>query len=187
MNRLTARERKLIALGLLCLVFAVVWFAVLAPLADGFARRAGERADLLARYERNQRLLDAMPVWRAQAETQKRNAASFAVFAPSQAQGQELLNQRLATAVTYDGGPPPTVQDVQADLPNGWIGARADVQLTLPQLESSLRRLESEEPYVVVERLSISAEQAFHTGHAGPVDVRLEVSAAFHPAGTGQL
>ena len=186
MNRLDARERKLVAVGLLVLVLALAWFAIVAPLADGFVQRAAERRDLLARYQRNQRLLDAMPIWRAQAEAQKHTAASYAVFAPSQAQGQELLNQRLTTAMTFEGAPAPTVQDLQTDVPSGSIGARADGQLTLPQLVAGLRRLESEEPYVVIERLSISAEQALHTGKAGPLGVRLEVSAAFHPAGAGQ-
>jgi general secretion pathway protein M len=187
MNRLSARERKLIAVGLLVLALVVAWFAIVAPVTDGFVQRAAERRNLLAIYQRNQRLLDAMPTWRAQAEAQKRGAASYAVLAPSQAEGQEQLNQRLATAVTYDGAAPPTVQDLQTDIPAGWIGARADAQLTLPQLVNSLRRLESEEPYVVVERLSISAEQSFHTGRAGPLDIRLEISAAFHPANPGQL
>ena len=67
----------------------------------------------------------------------------------AQAQAQELLDQRISASVTYDGAPPPTVQDLQTDIPAGWIGARADAQLTLPQLVTSLRRLESEEPYVV--------------------------------------
>jgi general secretion pathway protein M len=187
MNRLSARERKLLALGLLVAAFAAVWFALIAPVIDGFAQRSAERRDLLALYQRNQHLIDAMPTLRAQAEAQKRSAAAYAIFAPSQAQGQELLNQRLTVAMTYGGGSPPAVQDVQTDIPSGSIGARADAQLTLPQLVASLRRLESEEPYVVIERLSIGAEQAAHTGHAGPLDVRLEVSAVFHPASAGQF
>lgn len=186
MNRLTPRERKLIALGLLVLAFALAWFAVIAPIAGGFAQRAEARRNILDVYQRNQRLLEAMPTWRAQAEAQKRTGAAYAIFAPSQAQGQELLNQRLAATVTYAGAPAPTVQDLQNEIPSGSVGARADAQLTLSQLVASLRRLETEEPYVVVERLSISAEQAFHSGHAGLLDVRLEVSAAFHPAGGGQ-
>lgn len=187
MNRLSPRERKLVAIGLLVLALAIAWFALISPVADGFVQRAQERRNLLATYQRNQRLLDAMPVWRAQAEAQKRGAAGYAIVAPSQAQGQDQLNQRIAAALTFDGAPPPTAQDLQADVPAGWIGARADAQLTLPQLVAGLRRLESEVPYVVVERLSISGEQAFHTGRAGPLDIRLEVSAAFRPANPGQL
>jgi general secretion pathway protein M len=186
MNRLSSRERKLVALALLVLAIAVVWLGLIAPVVNGFDQRAAERRNLLAVYQRNQRLMDAMPAWRAQAETQKRTLPTYAIIAPSQSQGQELLNQRLATAISVDGAPPPTVQDLQTELPPGWIGSRADAQLTLPQLVASLRRLETEEPYVVVERLSISAEQAFHTGQDGPLSVRLEVSAAFHPAGPGQ-
>jgi general secretion pathway protein M len=186
MNRLTARERRLAAIGLLVLVLAIAWLGVLSPILSGFSARAEERAGLLAAYQRNQRLLDAIPSWRMQAEAQKKSAAAFALYAPSQVQARETLKQCLASALTAQGATPTAVQDAEAELPQGWIGARADVQISLSQLLASLRQLESEPPYVVIEYVSINADQAFHTGHDGPLQVRLEISAPFRVSAVGQ-
>jgi len=176
MNALSARERRLIAIALLLALMAAVWLVVAQPLIAGFGARRAERESLLAAYQRNQRLIAAIPNLPVQAEAQKRTAAAFALAAPTQLQAQEMLRQRLGAALTATSGAPPTVQDAQADLPPGWIGARADVQLTRRQLNESLRALENEEPYVVVDYVSINADQAFRSGRAGPLDVRIELS-----------
>jgi general secretion pathway protein M len=186
MNGLTARERRLVAVAILLAVIAAAWIAVVSPLMAGFAAREAERQSLLAEYQRDQRLIASIPGLRAQAEAQKRNAAAFALTAPSQLQAQEALRQRIIAAMTATGAGAPTVQDVQADLPAGWIGARAEVQLTRGQLNETLRVLENEEPYVVVDYISIDAEQAFRTGHASPLDVRLELSVPFRLADARQ-
>jgi general secretion pathway protein M len=176
MNGLSTRERRLIAVALLLGLVAAAWLAVARPLVSGFFDRQAERQALLAAYQRNQRLIAAVPSLRSQLEAQRRTASAFALTAPSQIQAQEILRQRIAAAITAAGAAAPTVQDVQADLPSGWIGVRADAQLTQSQLNQSLRTLESEEPYVVVDYISINADQAFRTGRAGPLDVRLELS-----------
>jgi general secretion pathway protein M len=186
MNSLNPRERRLVAIAILIGVVAVVWLGLLSPLIGGFAARQAQRQTLLATYQRDQRLLDAIPVWRAEAEAQKKTQGAYAVEAPSQLQAQEALKQRLGAVMTEAGASAPTVQDLQADLPSGWVGARADAQLSLAQLNDSLRRLESEEPYVVVDYVSINAERSFRSGHAGPLDVRLELSAPFRLSGSGQ-
>ena len=179
MNGLNLRERRLIAVALLLGLIAAIWLGMVSPLIAGFQARDAERQSLLATYQRNQRLLDGVPAWRAQAETLKHSVAGFAVTAPSKLQAQELLKQRLAGVLTVVGGATSGVQDVQTALPTGWIGARADAQLTLPQLTDSLRRLQNEEPYVVVEYLSLNADRASRSGHAGPLDVRIEIATAF--------
>lgn len=182
MNGLNPRERRLLALGLLVLVLAATWLGVVSPLLDGYSARRAERATLLGAYQRNQRLLDAIPVLRAVAEEQKRSAGTWALIAPSQVQAQELLKQRLSAAMVAAGAAPPGVQELQGDLPPGWIGARADAQLTLSQLNASLRRLESEEPYAVVDQIAVIAGQAAHTGRPGLLQVRIQISTAFRQA-----
>jgi hypothetical protein len=182
MNRLTPRERRLLALGLLVLVLAAAWVLVAQPLLAGFAARNEQRRQLVADYAHDQRLIDAIPAWRAQSERQKQSARSFELAAPSQVQAQEMLKQRLTSTLTAQGAAAPTVQDATADLPAGWVGARADAQLTLAQFVAGIRQIESDTPYVVVEYVSINADQAFQTGHAGPLEVRLEVSAPFRLA-----
>ena len=186
MNGLNPRERRLVAVALLLALVAAAWLGALSPLISGFSARQAERQALLSNYQRNQRLLDAVPVWRAEAEAQKQSAPAFAVIAPSQLQAQELLRQRLTAAMVAAGAAGPSVQDRQADLPAGWIGARADAELTFNQLNDSLRRLESEEPHVVVDYVSINADRAVRPGPGAPLAVRLELSVPFRLAGPGQ-
>jgi hypothetical protein len=77
-----------------------------------------------------------------------------------------------------EGGTLTAIEDIQDGVPNGFVRVRADMQMTLGQLYKSLARLESEEPYVVVESFSVVADRAAQTGHLGPMAVRVEVSAS---------
>src|SRR5262249_47406238 len=70
-------------------------------------------------------------------------------------------------------------QPMEANVPPGWVRARADLHLTMDQLYQGLIRLERSEPYVVVEYLSVGADRALQTGHLAEMDVRIEVSAPF--------
>jgi hypothetical protein len=177
MRPLTPRERRLVAIGLLVAVFAVLWLGVASPVISGFVDRADERQSLLTLYARNERVLAGIPVWREQAEEQRATASKFALTAPTEALAAEALKSRLAKLADDVGGAVQAVQEVQEDVPDGWIRVRADLQLTDGQLYKCLARLESEEPYVVVEHLSIAADHALETGHMGPMAVRIEVSA----------
>jgi hypothetical protein len=176
MRPLAQRERRLIALGVLLAVVAVVVLGVIVPVFGGMAARALERGDLVATYQRNQRVLAGIPVWRAQAVEQKSTASKFAIIAPTQALAAEMLKQRINRMTNEEGGSVQTVSEVQGDTPEGWVKVRADLQLTMAQLYKSLARLESEAPYVVVGYLSVAADRAQKSGHAAPMDVRVEVS-----------
>ncbi len=176
MRPLAQRERRLIALGVLLALVAVVVLGVIVPVFGGMAARALERGDLVATYQRNQRVLAGIPVWRAQAVEQKSTASKFAIIAPTQALAAEMLKQRINRMTNEEGGSVQTVSEVQGDTPEGWVKVRADLQLTMAQLYKSLARLESEAPYVVVGYLSVAADRAQKSGHAAPMDVRIEVS-----------
>jgi hypothetical protein len=177
MRPLAQRERRLVALGILFVLVAIVVLGVIVPLVGGMATRALERGDLVATYVRNQRVLAGIPVWREQAEEQKSNAADFAIVAPTGALAAEMLKQRISRMTNEQGGSVQTISEIQGDVPDGWVKVRADLQLTIAQLYKSLARLESEAPYVVVGYVSVAADRAQKTGHAAPMDVRIEVSA----------
>jgi general secretion pathway protein M len=184
-NRLTPRERKLIALGILVAAIAALWLGLILPIAGGFAARAHERQDLLMSYRHGQRAMAGAAVWRAQAAVQRRDAGRWAILAPSSALASQALKQRLTGLIAAEGGQLKSVEDVQADVPQGQVRVRADLQLTMSQLTSSLKRLESEDNYVVIESVTVSADRAFQTGRAGPMEVRLELSAPWLAARAG--
>jgi len=177
MKPLNPRESRLVAVGILIALIAVVWLGIFEPLIEGFGERADTRTTLLETYSRNQRVLAGIPLWQAQLEQQRMTAGRFAIAAPTEALATEQLKSRLTKMASDVGGTLTAIQDIQDGVPNGFVRVRADMQMTLGQLYKSLARLESEEPYVVVESLSVVADRAAQTGHLGPMAVRVEVSA----------
>jgi type II secretory pathway component PulM len=184
MNALTARERRLLAIGLLVIALGLVWLGIVQPLVGGFIDRAAQRRQLGDVYLRNERLIAALPVWRAAAEAQRRDAARFAILAPGEAAAAEAMKARLQRLATDEGFAVKGVEDLQADAAPGDVRIRADATLTLTQLYETLRRLENEGAYVAIDYLSVSADAAASSGRSGPLDVRLELSADWRPGGS---
>jgi len=178
---LSLRERRLAALGLLALALALTWLLLVGPLVGGFFDRAEQRRELQMTLQRNERLMAALPAWRTAAEAQGRSAARFAIAAPSEQLAVEVLKERLTRLATDEGFSVTATQDLQADAPTGLVRIRSDMTLSLPQFADTVRRLESEGAYVVVDYLSISADRAAAAGRLSPMDVRLELTCAWRP------
>ena len=176
MRPLEPRERQLVAIGILVLALVVVWYALVDPVIGGFIGRAEERSELMATYERNQRVLSGISNWRQEAEEQTATQAQYAITAPTKVLAAENLKQRLTRLATAAGGQMGSISELPAQG-EGWVRVRADMQLTMTQLYRSLGRLENEAPYVVVGYVSVVADRAFQTGHLATMDVRIEVSA----------
>jgi general secretion pathway protein M len=178
---LTARERRLLALGLLVLAIGLFWLAVIGPLVGGFLDRAQERRDLWAAQRRNERLIGSLPALRVMAEAQQRLAPRFATPASGEAAASEAFKERLRHLATDEGLTIRGIEDLPADIPGGAVKVRADLTLTLTQLYETVRRLQSEDAYVVVDYLSVTADRSLAAGRLAPIDVRLELSSAWRP------
>ncbi len=183
MRPLSPRERRLVALGLLVAAVALVWLGIVWPVVGGFFARADEKRQLELSVQRNERLMASLPVLRAANEAQRATAGRFAIAAPSEQLATEILKERVQHVAADEGFALTSIQDQQADAPTGEVKVRADMQLNLTQLCDTLRRLETEGAYVVVDYLAISADRAAVTGHLSPVDVRLELTAAYSQSG----
>ncbi len=177
MRPLQPRERQMVAIGILVAVIAVIWFGLIQPLVGGFIGRAEERSLLLATYQRNERVLAGISVWRAAADQQKDTQTDYAIVAPTKVLAAESLKQRLTRLATSGGGTVQAISELPAEAPEGWVRVRVDMQLTMSQLYKGLGRLEHEAPYVVVGYVSVAADRAIQTGHLATMDVRIEVSA----------
>ncbi|HEY5072439.1 MAG TPA: type II secretion system protein GspM [Caulobacteraceae bacterium] len=182
MRPLLPRERRLVAVGMLIAAVAVAWLAIVGPVVGGFYDRAAERRQLQATVQRNQRLMAALPAWRAVALAQRASTARFAISAPSEQIATETLKERLQHIAADEGFSVTAIEGLPADASAGTVKIRADMELSLPQLCESLRRVETEGAYVIVDYLSISADRALATGRLSPMAARLELSAAYRPA-----
>lgn len=181
MRPLSPRERRLLALGLLIFAVGLFWLAVINPLVGGFVDRDRQRADLRLAYQRNERLIASLPALRAAAEAQRATAARFAISAPSEALAAEALKERLQRLASDEGFTLGSVEDLQADAPAGQVKMRADLTATLTQFHETMRRLENEDAYVVVDYLSVSADRSLAANHLAPLDIRLELTADWQP------
>jgi hypothetical protein len=180
MRPLSPRERRLVAVAILIAIVAVIWLGVVSPVLGGFLDRSGERATLQQAYARNARIIDSIRIWKHQALAQERDAARYAFAAPNATIASQLLQQHVARIVASVGGSV-VRSGPQEPVSAGTARVGADLQLTMSQLYQVLKRVESGEPYVVVEFVSVGADRAFQSGHSAPLDVRLRLAARFRP------
>src|ERR1700733_8554450 len=96
MRQLSARESRLVSIGILIAAIAGVWLLLLNPVIEGFGERSDTRETLLETYSRNQRILSGISVWQEQLEEQRRSAGRYAISAPTEALAAEQLKNRLS-------------------------------------------------------------------------------------------
>ena len=177
----TPRERRLIAVGILVLVIAVAWLAIARPLIDGFVDRAAERRRLTHLQQVDARLIASLPALQAAADAQRAASPRFALAAASESAASDALKARLRSLAAAEGFTLSAVEDLEADAPAGEVRLRADMTLTLTQLYETVRRLQSEDAYVVVDYVSVTADRSLAAGRLAPLDVRLELAADWRP------
>jgi hypothetical protein len=157
-----------------------VLYAIVLPIVDGFADRSAARAALIESYQDDERAVAGLATLRRAASLQRKDAAVFRLPGATPLAATDALKDRLATAVTGLGGDLRAVEEVVA--PAGTIRVRTDARLTTAQLVKLLTQLQNSPPILVIETLTVTADQALQTGRAGPMDVRVEVSAAYSAA-----
>lgn len=180
MRPTTPREKRLVAVGLLVLAIALVWLLIVAPIVAGFSERAERRERLLLEYQHNTRSIAAIPRLRRQAERQSEALGRFTLAAPNPTVATQLLRERIERVVTEAGGEFLAGED--ADAPAGWVSVRANSRLTLDQLSRALARLQDEPPWLVIDALDISADQALVNGRLNPMEVSFEAQVPTRPA-----
>jgi type II secretory pathway component PulM len=175
MKQLSARERKLLAIGLLVAVFAIFWLGLVRPIYGSFVANADRRIELRQQYVQNERLIGQISALRRAAEKQGRLQTLYALDAPNAEQAGERLKARLEASVEKAGGELRATESV--DAPNGWVRARATALVSNDQLAAWLSMLNNEQPYLAMETLSIVADRALNSGRLDLMDVKIEVSA----------
>jgi hypothetical protein len=174
MRTLTPRERRAMALLLLVLLVVLAQALLVAPLVQGFADRAADRAALTRQYEVNQRLIASIPRLRRMAERQRGGDAAYALLVPGPAAGHALLEARLLAAVEAVGGELRSNEEAGTDA--GRVAVRVGARLTLRQLTALIAVLQDRSPYLSIDALAINADQAVISQTLEPMDVSLEAS-----------
>ncbi len=177
MTALSARERRLIAVAILLALVAALWFGAVLPIAGGFAERSARKEDLARVHAVNAAAIARLPQWRGQWARLRRDMADFALDAGSREDAGSLLRGRVASVARRNGAVIKNVQDGPASP--GWVRVRLDATVSLEQMAHVLAGIENERPVLIVESLTVSADEAFRTGRPAPVDVRIEITAPY--------
>jgi hypothetical protein len=177
MNGRSLLERRVIALGLLVLLLALVGFGVAMPIAAGFADRASQRVQLTDDLQRGRTLIAQRDLWRLQAQRQAADAAQFAVAAPNASAAVTAVTDRISAAIQSPGGALTSLRE-QPPVP-GEARIRVEGRLTLTQLVASLKVLEGQRPFLIVDGLSIAADPTAAAGQLTPMDVRIDLSVPY--------
>jgi len=178
---LSARERKLIAVALLLAAIAGLYLLVLQPILGGFAARAERRETLLAEYAHNDRTIASIPRLRRSVERNADQLQRFVIHAPDADRAGLLLEDRLRRAVEAAGGEFQSSEHAPTPAA-GSVQARASARLTLAQTVMLLEQLQNTPPYLAIDALTLTAEDALSSTIIGPLEVRLDVSVPFVPA-----
>lgn len=179
---LSPRERRLVALLILVALVALCWFLVVSPIVAGFAERAAAREALSLRYVHDLRTIAAIPRLRRQAEEERAALAPLVLRVRSGDDAREWLKSRLERSVEQSGGE--WRDAVDAGAPAGWVGARAEARLTLPQLVGVLKALEGGPPWLVVDRLTVATGDAELQRDPSVLDVQVDVMVPIRAAAT---
>jgi hypothetical protein len=122
-------------------------------------------------------MMAGIPAWRMEIKQQKKTQAPFALEAPSLEMGHEILSKRMSQTVLGVGGTILSTQRMRSQLPLNWIGEQSDLQLSISQLVQLLTRFQNEEPYVVVDFLSVGVIPPSQPDGLQSLAVRLAISA----------
>lgn len=179
MKPLSARERKLVAVGLLIAVFALFWLGMVQPLYSVFATNAERRVELQQNYRQNERLIARISTLRRAAEEQQKIQWQYAIKAQNADQASELLRARLESSLAKVGGELRSTESIDASA--GWAQASATALVSNEQLAEWISLLNKQQPYLVVESLNIVADRALNSGRLDSMDVKIEVSIAINP------
>lgn len=177
MRALTASERQVVALALLALALMLAWALIVAPVRQGFRDRALQRESLLLTYARNERVIAMTRGYRLALREQRRTAGVYAIAAPGETEAAAALRERVLSLARAAGVGSASASETAAE--DGWVAVRADLQLTLGQLETLLRALQNGRPPAIIRTLNISAERAAAAGQSDLIDARLEAAAPY--------
>lgn len=174
---MSARERKLIAFALLVGLVGLVQLLVIGPILSGFTDRAVQSEALRLQFAHDSRTIATIPQLRRLADANRTQLRDFAMAAPDPEKAGALLEDRLRAAAEGMGG------ELRASSHDGsntaLLRANMSVRMPLDRLVKLLALLQNQPPYLVIESLSIGADDALASQKAEPLDVKIEVTIPF--------
>ena len=178
MRPLSQRESRLIAVLILVVLAAFALLAIIAPIVDGFRVRAARRDELASQFLANERRIATLGNLQTRAEAEEGQMRGLFIGAPDPDEAGETLREQIEAAA-QDAGATIKATEAIPGTEEGWSRASLEVQVTHAQLAALLSKLNQTKPALVVETMSVSAEDAMINLKSDTLNVRLEASAPF--------
>jgi Tfp pilus assembly protein PilO len=178
MNKLSPRESSLVAILILVAAIALVFLAVINPIAGSFRDRAAKRDQLALTLQANELRIANLGALQHAAQDQATAIRGMFIVAPNPDEAAESLREQLEGAgLSVNATIKATEAGVSAE--EGWTRASLEARMTNAQLAQLLASLNHLKPAVVVETANIIAEDALTNRKSDQIDVRIEASAPF--------
>jgi hypothetical protein len=162
--RLPPLASRGLALGILLLLAAVVYSALIAPLLEDYAATRQQIAQYTVLAERYQRLAEALPARRAALAALKQSAAGEAGLMSSANEtlaGAELQSRIKSIVEAAQGELKSTqVLPVQREGDFRRVGVRTEMAMTLPAAQQVLYQIEATAPWLFIDNLDIHSHEA---------------------------
>lgn len=165
MNLPTGAQGRLLALAILLIPFALLFRFGVLPVWDAYQSGGNRIAQAREQLDRYQRLGSQVEMWRKY-EQRLRDAGQFAPYlidAPNAALAAASVQQRLKeVAGAHDGRILSTrvIKSSDQDGPFERITVGARLQLTLEGLQSLVHELETGQPYLFFDNISVMSRPA---------------------------
>lgn len=178
MTKLSPRESRLLAILILVAAIALVSLAVIVPVVGSFRDRAPKRDQLALTFQANERRIANLNALQRAAQDQAVAIRGMFIVAPNADEAGEALREQLESAGTSVNV---TIKATEAGISADadWARASLEARMTNAQLAQLLERLNQIKPAVVVETITIIAEDALTNRKSDQIDVRIEAAAPF--------
>jgi general secretion pathway protein M len=178
MRPLSSRESRLVAVLILVVLVALVLLVIVGPIVSGFEERAQRRDQLADQFLANERRIATLGNLQMRAETEQGQMRDLFISAPDPDEAGETLREQIEAAAQAAGA---TIKATEAipGTEEGWARAALEAQVSHAQLAALLTRLNQIKPGVVVDTLTVTAEDALTNLKSDTINVRLEASAPF--------
>lgn len=177
MGGLSEREQKLIAVGLLTALIAIIWLLVGAPVVQGFETRRDRREAASLQFAQDARRLEQAPRARAQLIQARAVAAPFLLQA---ATAPLALNQARARVVQAAAAEGVAIERLGgAPSASGAVRLEVVVRGSFPRLSALVRRLETAPAAALVTGLSLERSTSGVAEGQAPGQVEAQLSLEF--------
>ena len=184
MDRFGQRERRLLAILILLAVVALLYFIAVQPIMRGFSARSAQRVITTLHYQRNERVIASIPKLRRALEAQEPERRKFVLAVRDQSSAQDYLQERLRTVLAATGSDLSGAETIETLA--GYAATSGSARLSYPQLLHTVQRLQEDQPYVLLDGITIVANQALVSGQLDTMDVKIDLSIPFSPASAPQ-